>query len=155
MHRIDDSPFLLFIEPPAEEKAAAPVSDELTRIMTIALHEGKHGTSNYDIPGAKPVFRYGCGYKGYHRTACGERSDGIDYFLENGMVTHNLSVFYLSWYRNSIPESEMNKLNRLADHYRKKYSEDLNKRFEKVEADSKKDLMTRIEEWFNEDHETV
>lgn len=60
----------------------------------------------------------GKGYMGSHNTECGERSDNYDYLLENGMITNSLAPFYLKWYRYSIPESEMKKVNELYKFYK-------------------------------------
>jgi hypothetical protein len=121
MHRPDTSLFLLFIEPPKEEKSETPVMDELTRIMRLALSEARTGVSNYDKPGEPAGFCECEGYRGYHRSDCGERSAPCDYLLKNGMITNSLSAFYLQFYRNSIPASEMNKVKKLVAFYKHLY----------------------------------
>ncbi|MEI6436731.1 MAG: hypothetical protein WCP32_18050 [Bacteroidota bacterium] len=121
MHRPDTSLFLLFIEPPKEEKSETPLIDELTRIMRLALSEAKSGMSNYFEPNEEPEFYECAGYKGYHRSDCGERSKSCDYLLKNGMITNSLCVFYLQYYRNSIPASEMNKVTELVAFYQHLY----------------------------------
>ena len=47
MHRVDDSCFLHFIEPPKEEKLRRPINDEVSQIMRIAINESKRGGANY------------------------------------------------------------------------------------------------------------
>jgi hypothetical protein len=100
MHRIDNTCFLLFIEPKKEEKLETPLDDEISRIMKVALEEAKQGTSNYSRPNEMPYFFESIGYKGYHSTDCGEKSYPADYMLENGMITNSLAAFYLHYYRN-------------------------------------------------------
>lgn len=100
MHREDNSKYLLYIEPKKEEKSKIPIDDHLKNNM------GR--------------FRSGSGFKGFHTTDCGEKSTGHDYLLENGMITNSLSIFYLKWYRQSIPQSEMEKLNQLVKFYEEK-----------------------------------
>jgi hypothetical protein len=135
MHREDNSKFLLYIEPKASSKLTTPVEDGLTKIMQYALSKAKGGTAGYSNLSDKghgtkrtisgltvdlPSFRPGSGYKGSHRTECGERSDNRDFLLENGFITNSLASFYLKWYRNSIPESEMTKLKELEKFYENK-----------------------------------
>ena len=100
MIRSEDN-FLLYIEPKKEDKLSIPIDDDLTKMMEMALSK------------AKPTSRY----KGWHTTDCGQRSDNREYLLENGMQTNSLAPFYLKWYRYSIPESEMKKVNKLASFY--------------------------------------
>ncbi len=118
MHRIDNSKFLLFIEPKKEEKLQNPVKDELTELMKYALGRAKTGTSNYSNLGANPFFSIGSGFKGTHVTSCGQRSSNVDFLLENGMITNSLAVYYLEYYRNSIPDSEMKKVLELKNFYK-------------------------------------
>ncbi len=47
MHREDNSNYLLFIEPSAENKLKVPINDELTDLMEMALSKAKEGVSNY------------------------------------------------------------------------------------------------------------
>ena len=95
--------------------------DELTRIMQLALSEAITGMSNYDEPNEEPEFYECAGYRGFHRSDCGERSKSCDYLLENGMITNSLCVFYLQNYRNSVPASEMNKVTKLVAFYKHLY----------------------------------
>ena len=117
MHRIDQSKFLLFIEPSAEEKLKTPIQDELTQLMKLALEKATPGTSNYSNLTSEATFWEGSGFKGTHVTGCGKRSANVDYLLENGMITNSLAPFYLEYYRYSIPESEMGKIKELALYY--------------------------------------
>ena len=152
MHREDNSKYLLYIEPSANDKLKEPINDELVQIMELALSKAKVGTASYDkledmgdgyefkwparmavsFAGDDrkrlvPSFREGGAYKGFHGTGCGERSSNRDYLLENGMITNSLAPFYLKWYRYSIPESEMKKVEQLINFYKKKYGELYNK----------------------------
>ncbi len=117
MHRIDDSRFLLYIEPAAQEKAAVPIDDHLTMVMQLALTMAKKGIANYSDVDEVPEFREKEMYRGNHTTACGHYSDSQDYLLINQMITNSLAPYYLRWYRNSIPESEMKKVQQLYEHY--------------------------------------
>jgi hypothetical protein len=120
MHRDDTTKFLLYIEPPASEKLPEPINDELTQVIEYALSKADEGTANYSSKTDDPKFRPGAGYKGSHRTECGERSANKDYLLENGMITNSLAPFYVKYYRYSIPESDMTKLMELSEFYKGK-----------------------------------
>jgi len=131
MHRIDNSRFLLYIEPKKEEKSKEPINDELTEIIKLALFEAKRGVSNYSEVNEKPKFRgvatviekCFCGhpkYGGIHVTDCGKWSQPYDFLLKNKMITNSLATFYLQYYRDSIPESEMKKVMKLAKYYKNK-----------------------------------
>jgi len=116
MHREDNSKFLLYIEPKKEEKLLNPVEDELTELLEYALKYARSGASSYDNL-EKESFREGDAFKGTHLTECGERSANRDYLLENGMITNSLAPFYLKWYRNSIPKTELAKIQQLKEFY--------------------------------------
>ena len=113
MNRIDDSKYLLFIEPQLRQKLSVPVEDELSDFMDELLKNAKKGTSNYSNLSDEGTFTEGWGYKGTHKTECGERSDNYDYLISEGYITNSLATFYLKWYRNSIPLSEVNKIRRI------------------------------------------
>lgn len=119
MHREDNSKFMLYIEPKASEKLQKPIEDGLTRIMERALKLAKTGTANYSNieDSGESSFNEGSGFRGVHRTECGETSENHEYLLENGYITNSLAPFYLKWYRNSIPETEMKKVMELVDFY--------------------------------------
>ena len=120
MHREDNSKYLLYIEPPAQDKLQKPINDELTQLMEMALSKSTQGAANYSNLGDSGSFRKGSGFKGRHQTECGERSSNMDYLLENGMITNSLAPFYLKWYRYSIPETEMRKVLQLKEFYERK-----------------------------------
>lgn len=113
MHRIDNSKYLLYIEPKKEEKSLEPNNDGLADIVENLIKNAKQGTARYSSLEDQGTFQEGYGYKGVHYTECGERSSNHDYLLENGMITNSLAPFYLRWYRDAIPESEMKKVNQL------------------------------------------
>lgn len=117
MHREDNSKYLLYIEPKASEKLKEPIDDDLTKMMEMALSKAERGVAGYSRLNDVGTFNRGMGYKGFHRTECGERSDSCDFLLENGMITNSLAPFYLRWYRYSIPETEMKKVHELAEFY--------------------------------------
>jgi len=117
MHRVDNSRFLLFIEPKAEQKSKEPIDDEITKTVEICLKKGKTGVSNYGEIDKNEKFIDGLNedgdpvhYFGFHVTDCGEWSTCVDYLLGNGMITNSLCVFYLRYYRDVIPDSEMQKV---------------------------------------------
>ncbi len=139
MKRDDDSIFLLWLEPRASEKLKEPVNDELTALMERALSHAREGTSDYSddthidaeklIQGNPAIksevdrlrkigfFSERYSYGGVHITECGQKSTNVDYMLVNGMITNSLAIFYLRWYRNSIPENDMIKLQKLKEFY--------------------------------------
>lgn len=147
MQRIDNTCFLLFIEPKKEEKLEIPQDDELSQIMKVALSEAKRGSSNYSRLNEIPYFFECRGYKGYHRTDCGERSYPSDYQLENGMITNSLAAFYLRYYRNSIPESEMKKVMKVVNYYKEKYRDNPEKLIPKSMDDRPMSVDDWIKEW--------
>lgn len=110
MHRIDNSRFLLYIEPKAEQKRETPLNDEITKTVEMCFNKAKSGTADYRNIESNGNFRENGGWKGWHTVDCGERSNGHDYLLGNGMITNSLCVFYLRYYRDVIPESEMDKV---------------------------------------------
>jgi hypothetical protein len=121
MHRIDDSDFLLFIEPKKKSKRLWAKNDIITKIMQLALFEAKKGSSNYMYLNEQAKFFKGSYYCGYHITECGKESKSHDYQLENGMITNSLCVYYLQYYRKIIPKSEMKKVNKVVEYYKEKY----------------------------------
>jgi hypothetical protein len=46
MYRVDNFPFLLYLEPSKEVKSEFPVDDEVSQIMIVALSETKIGIAN-------------------------------------------------------------------------------------------------------------
>jgi hypothetical protein len=87
--------FLLMIEPDQEgPPSESPVDDELTREI------------DYIYSKCNPS-EYACA--GTHRTRCGKNSDWI---LPNGVITNSLCKYYVRFYRDFIPESEIDKINR-------------------------------------------
>lgn len=117
MHRNDKSRFLLYIEPKKEEKLINPIDDNLTKLMELALSKATSGVGSYSSLDTEERFKSDVGYKGFHRSDCGQMSSSKDYLLENGMITNSLAPFYLRWYRYSIPENDMNKIKELAKFY--------------------------------------
>ena len=95
---------LLYINPELSQKSKKPIDDSLTKLMQYAFSRSKETTP----------------WKGVHTACDGTKSTNVDYKLENGMETNSLCVHYLRWFRNSIPSSDMIKLQKLQDFYRKK-----------------------------------
>lgn len=128
MHRIDNSRFLLYIEPLKTEKLETPVIDEITEIMENVFNNSIRGVANYNEIDKPELFQIGLNgdgqpihYWGFHITDCDVCSTNIDYLLFNNMITNSLCVFYLKYYRNSIPQSEMNKVNKLVLDYKETF----------------------------------
>lgn len=117
MHREDKSKFLLYIEPNYNKKSKEPVNDILTEIMQLALDEAEKGVSNYSHLDEEPRFNKGFMFRGFHTTSDGKNSSNCDYLLKNGMITNSLCVYYLQYYRSSIPLTEIEKLNELSLFY--------------------------------------
>jgi len=117
MHRNDKSKFLLYIEPNKNEKLEKPINDYLTQLMELNLSKAIRGNANYSNVDIPEKFYDGGGWRGSHKTDCGEKSSNYDYLLENGMIVNDLSIFYLKWYRNSIHENDWNKLRELGKYY--------------------------------------
>lgn len=113
MHREDNSKYLLYIEPTKDQKSAEPNEDGLADILENLIKTAKSGAAWYRSLDDEGTFNEGNAYRGFHMTDCGERSSNCDYLLENGMITNSLAPFYLRWYREAIPETEMNKINQL------------------------------------------
>jgi hypothetical protein len=120
MHREDESKYLLFIEPKKKEKLSKPVEDSLTHLIEKAIDEAEEGTSIYSDLNDDGTFVEGSGFRGFHTTECGKGSGNRDLLLRNGMITNSLAPFYLKWYRNSIPETEIIKLMNLKKWYETK-----------------------------------
>ena len=120
MERLDNPKFLLFIEPNKEQKSFTAINAELVEVMKLAFGRSVRGVSNYSRVDEAPHFRKGSGKMGVHKTDCGQKSTTNDYLLENGMITNSLCVFYLEYYREAIPESEMKKIVDLIHFYRSK-----------------------------------
>ena len=66
-----------------------------------------------------PSFHKDMSFKGLHRTSCGQLSSSTDYLLENGMITNSLATYYVKWYRYSIPENDIIKIEELKNFYNK------------------------------------
>lgn len=118
MHRVDNSRFLLYLEFDKELKSNEPIVDEITRTMQLALDESTSGGANYRSVGEEEHFNDKVAYKGFHSTECGRCSSNQDYLLKNGMITNSLCVYYLEYYRDSIPDTEMVKVKRLINFYK-------------------------------------
>jgi hypothetical protein len=120
MHRADKSKYFLFIEPDARKKSSTPNDDELTLSLQAALAQSEKGTSDYtNLKDTKGKFTAGAGYRGFHFCEDGETSDVYDYRLPNGLITNSVSVHYVRFYRDQIPDTEMAKLKDLHQYMQK------------------------------------
>lgn len=119
MHRDDSSKFLLYIEPKKEEKLNQPIEDELTEFIEFAFSKSVSGIANYSKIDSEPAHKQSSGWRGWHTTDCGERSNNKDFLLENGLITNSLASFYVSNYRNSIQKNDWVKIQSLINFYQK------------------------------------
>ena len=130
MQRDDNSRFLLFIEPTLSQKAGAPINDEWTMIMRVAVSEAKLGTSNYtDPPNVEPWFKEKDRYKGVHYCCDDIESGNYDLLLPNDMITNTLAIHYLTWYRQAVPPSDWKKLEEIQRFYGRSKDQDLMSRY--------------------------
>jgi hypothetical protein len=60
-------------------------------------------------------FQEGNAFKGVHTCCCGMRSLNQDYLLPGGFITNSLSLHYLMYHRDEVPESELAKVRKLPD----------------------------------------
>ena len=98
MENLSDK-YLLMIEPDLKGKASLlPVLDDITR-KTIYLYSLTKPSED--------------SYRGFHATQDGQISDNRDHILPNGIITHSLCVHYIKYYRPYVPQSEIDKINRL------------------------------------------
>jgi len=98
MENLSDK-YLLMIEPDLKGKASLlPLLDDITR-KTIYLYSLTKPSED--------------SYRGFHATQDGQISDNKDHILPNGIITHSLCVHYIKYYRPYVPQSEIDKINRL------------------------------------------
>lgn len=94
--------YVLMIEPDKEcNKSKESVEDNLTQAMDLLFEKCTFGKK----------------YKGVHRTKCGMSSDNKEWILPDGKITNSLASYYLRYYRHCIPESELDKVRKLAFDY--------------------------------------
>lgn len=95
--------YVMMIEPDKEgEKAETPIEDNLTLTMEQLLNVCDYSQSRY---------------KGIHVTKCGKWSDNKDWILPGGQITNSLAEYYMKYYRPYIPETEIEKVKKLAEEY--------------------------------------
>ena len=98
MENLSDK-YLLMIEPDLKGKASLlPLLDDITR-KTIYLYSLTKPSED--------------SYRGFHATQDGQISDNKDHIFPNGIITHSLCVHYIKYYRPYVPQSEIDKINRL------------------------------------------
>jgi len=98
MENLSDK-YLLMIEPDLKGKASLlPLLDDITR-KTIYLYSLTKPSED--------------SYRGFRATQDGQISDNKDHILPNGIITHSLCVHYIKYYRPYVPQSEIDKINRL------------------------------------------
>lgn len=109
---------LLFINPTIEQKSNAPVNDIYVEAMEWAFSLAQKGTANFR--GTLAFFHNGSCYRGFHKCCDGESSTNFDYLLETpeGYVVNSLSVHYLRWFRDAIPQEDWVKLDNVKAYYK-------------------------------------
>lgn len=121
MHRDDKSQYMLFIEPPVSEKQYNPEMEQTAKILEKALESATQGYSKYDNLADQGKFTQSAGYRGFHRTACGERSTNRDYFIKDcELITNSLAPFYVRYYSKSIQPNDWEKINKVVEAYKHK-----------------------------------
>ena len=102
----------------AKKRQINPIKDKLTQTMKFALQNSEKGIANYsNLDSDGQFYKSSKCWRGVHYTDCGEHSSSQDYLLENGMITNSLAVYYLEYYRRSIPRSEIKKVIKLYLYY--------------------------------------
>lgn len=91
-----DDKHLLMIEPHYDKEPY--ILDDLTQKAELVYMRAK--TPQY-------------GYRGFHQCACGATSDNLDHILPDGTITNSLMVHYIAEHRAEVPQSEIDKLERL------------------------------------------
>lgn len=113
MHREDNSKYLLYIEPDPGMKSENPKDDQYTKMLEDAITQGTEGSSNYSDLNDKGSFYPNMGYRGQHWFD-GQGSTNVDYLIDGGYITNSLAPYYMRWYRDVIPQTEIRKIVNLA-----------------------------------------
>ncbi|OPX87479.1 MAG: hypothetical protein A4E53_02467 [Pelotomaculum sp. PtaB.Bin104] len=91
--------YFLMIEPDKEgPPLTTPIEDELSNKV------------DYIFSKCKPL---DYSFRGFHQTKCFKVSDNKNWFLPNGMITNSLYTYYIRYYRNYVPQSEIDKINKI------------------------------------------
>lgn len=118
--------FLLFINPRIEQKSKQPIDDVYVEAMEWALSLAEKGTNSLGrlfypfYPSNTPLsFQVGSCYRGFHEACDGECSTSFDYLLQipENYIVNSLSVHYLRWFRDAIPQEDWVKLDNVKTHY--------------------------------------
>jgi len=97
--------YFLMIEPDQEGiPSEKPIEDELSIKVDFIFSKCK--ASAYASAGV-------------HKTRCGKYSDNVDWILPNGVITNSLCKYYIRFYREYIPSSEIAKISTLFDEFQK------------------------------------
>ena len=97
--------YFLMIEPDKlSDPSDNPTEDEITNKVDFIF--SKCTNPNY------------C-YNGFHITKRGKFSDNKIWILPNGMITNNLCTYYVRYYRLFIPDSEIEKINKVYEEINK------------------------------------
>ena len=107
---------LLYIEPNPKYRNENPITDELYNIVMDALEESTKGIWYYDeLDSTLDNFMLDDSWRGTHRVDEFASSSNRDYLLKCGLVTNSCAGYYLQYYRNQIPDSEIQKLKKLVE----------------------------------------
>lgn len=93
------SAYFFMIEPDkVASPSPVPLEDELTAKVDFIFSKAKPSKT---------------GYRGFHQTRCGKRSDNRDWMLPGGIITNSLATYYIRHYREAIPQDEIDKVHTL------------------------------------------
>jgi hypothetical protein len=105
---------LLFISPDLiAKKSSLPSRDSLNKKVDYILSKTYKGEGDAKKRGFKKKVDWGMHqYFGYHRTTCGQKSDCQDWYIptKNGVWTNSLAGYYTKYYRQFIPQAEVDKI---------------------------------------------
>lgn len=115
MHRVDNSKYVLFIEPKDSDRGK-PVNDWYSEVVQKALERAVSGTSLYGVPTDQGHFLEDSGYRGTHPGPNGLVSSACDYLLPGGYITNSLALYYIRDYRSAVPSQDLEKIKDIAKH---------------------------------------
>jgi len=112
---IKDDIALLYIEP-QNDRSNEPIIDHLTiKMFNLLITSWENPVNRGTLMGNNKARQFvsGIGTMGHHNCRCGAASECYDYLLNGTLVTNTLCVHYLAYHRDEVPQSEINKLEKL------------------------------------------
>jgi hypothetical protein len=105
---------LLFISPDlGHVPAESPANDELVEKIDFIMSVTYKGEGDAKKMGFNEDVGWGSHqYFGYHTTRCGKTSSAQDWYIptKKGVWTNSLAAYYVKYYRNNIPQVEIDKI---------------------------------------------